>query len=557
MRNSIKLDGIAEAWLNHEPKTKAITADDLSKAIEWARVHIHINSDSLQAAIDRIYGDGFVLGKDMAMQEMTGVVLTDWDKWKPGNRAAAELVRRNNGLLSLINNSSQVISGLNTTTYNRLGRVLAETLAEGKSGRATAKRITEELGHIIDDPARALTIAVTETRRAVSTASAQAYAATGVKQVSWLIAEGEGLCDDCRGNNEESPIALGDTFPSGDYAPPAHPNCRCALQPNVDELMTQDEFEAAFANYDEEINLAIVPTLVKYDENQPRDEHGRWTSDSDAPITLEQFKAEDDRLQKEIEERARALPLEWWREYLNETSFGGDYFSNMSDESLEMARDNYIEHHLSVAGYITQNIAIFGYDRNLANVERDAAIKLMGVSEEVYDRSVAIAKSEIELPNGKTFTFQEAVDKYVVADTPTIKMNSGLRAGRESSEKSQLCQLTDWTTSQLAIQQPIEVSRSTVLPAEIHEQLAVGSIFTDKGFQSTTFSSTGTFYAEARRSDGAQGDIVLNHIYLPEGQQVGVFQGREIVLPRNTTMEVTDRHIDENGVIHIYTRVVK
>lgn len=279
MRNSIKLDGIAEAWLNHEPKTKAITADDLSKAIEWARVHIHINSDSLQAAIDRIYGDGFVLGKDMAMQEMTGVVLTDWDKWKPGNRAAAELVRRNNGLLSLINNSSQVISGLNTTTYNRLGRVLAETLAEGKSGRATAKRITEELGHIIDDPARALTIAVTETRRAVSTASAQAYAATGVKQVSWLIAEGEGLCDDCRGNNEESPIALGDTFSSGDYAPPAHPNCRCALQPNVDELMTQDEFEAAFANYDEEINLAIVPTLVKYDENQPRDDHGRFASD--------------------------------------------------------------------------------------------------------------------------------------------------------------------------------------------------------------------------------------------------------------------------------------
>lgn len=556
MRNSIKLDGIAEAWLNHEPKTKAITADDLSKAIEWARVHIHINSDALQKAIDRIYGDGFVLGKDMAMQEMTGVVLTDWDKWKPGNRAAAELVRRNNGLLSLINNSSQVISGLNTTTYNRLGRVLAETLAEGKSGRATAKRITEELGHIIDDPARALTIAVTETRRAVSTASAQAYAATGVKQVSWLIAEGEGLCDDCRGNNEESPIALGDTFPSGDYAPPAHPNCRCALQPNVDELMTQDEFEAAFANYDEEINLAILPTLVKYDENQPRDEHGRFASDGDTPLKGEQRNAEQERLQKEVEERVRAWSDERWAKWIAENYFSLEYLNSVG-KTLEEAKEEYIKYNLANAGYILQNVEVFGYDRMLAEMSPDKAMQMLGVSQEVYDHSVAMTKAEIELPNGKTFTYTEAVDKYVVADTPTIKMNSGLREGRASSENSQLCRLTDWTTSQTTLQRSIEVSRATVLPPEIHEQLTVGSTFTDKGFQSTSFGKPDTFYAEARQRDGAQGDIVLTHIELPEGQQVGAFQTREVVLPRNTSMEITGRNVDENGVINIYARVVK
>jgi len=278
MRKSIKLDGIADAWLNHEPTTKAISADDVKKAIEWAKVHIHINSDDIQQALIRIYGDGFILGKDAAMHELTGQVLTDWAKWKPGNRGAAALVARLNGLLSLVNNSSQVISGLNTTTYNRLGRVLAESLAEGKSGRATAKRITAELGHIIDDPARALTIAVTETRRAVSAASMQAYTAAGVKQVSWLIAEGEGLCDACRGNSEDSPVDMGEAFSSGDYAPPAHPNCRCAVQPNVATEITQDEFEAMFAEYEADMALAVMPSVMKYDEDQPRDERGRFSS---------------------------------------------------------------------------------------------------------------------------------------------------------------------------------------------------------------------------------------------------------------------------------------
>jgi len=302
MRKSIKLDGIAEAWINHEPKTKAISADDVKKAIEWAKVHIHINSDEIQQALIRIYGDGFILGKDAAMHELTGQILTDWAKWKPGNRGAAALVARYNGLLSLVTNSSQVISGLNSTTYNRLGRVLAESLAEGKSGRATAKRITEEMGHIIDDPARALTIAVTETRRAVSAASMQAYTAAGVKQVSWLIAEGEGLCDACRGNSEDSPVDMGEAFSSGDYAPPAHPNCRCAVQPNVATEITQDEFESMFAEYEADMALAIMPTLVKYDEEQPRDERGRFSStagESDTGVESQFIAAGD------ISERAR------------------------------------------------------------------------------------------------------------------------------------------------------------------------------------------------------------------------------------------------------------
>jgi len=245
--------------------------------VEWARVHIRLDNKLIESALRVIYGDGFVLGKDMAMEELVGSTGLDWSKWIPGNRAAAALLEKPAGLLGLLTNSEQVITGLNTTTYNRLGRILAESIGEGRTGRSTAKEILAQMGDVIDDPARALTIAVTETRRAVSTASMQAYAAAGVEQVSWLVAEGEGLCDACRGNSEVSPIPFGDLFPSEDTEPPAHPNCRCAIKPVVAETISQDEFERLFAEY-EDITLSGVADMVKYDPDQPRDERGRFSS---------------------------------------------------------------------------------------------------------------------------------------------------------------------------------------------------------------------------------------------------------------------------------------
>lgn len=36
-------------------------------------------------------------------------------------------------------------------------------------------------------------------------------------------------CEECAENEEEGAIAIGEEFPSGDFAPPAHPNCNCYL----------------------------------------------------------------------------------------------------------------------------------------------------------------------------------------------------------------------------------------------------------------------------------------------------------------------------------------
>jgi hypothetical protein len=56
---------------------------------------------------------------------------------------------------------------------------------------------------------------------------------------SWLIlAE---ACDVCVSNEEAGVISLHAPFPSGDDAPPAHPNCRCVIVPVVGDEQSGDE----------------------------------------------------------------------------------------------------------------------------------------------------------------------------------------------------------------------------------------------------------------------------------------------------------------------------
>ena len=105
------------------------------------------------------------------------------------------------------------------------------------------------------DADRAEMIAETEIRRANSLAALEGYkgaASIGVKtKKEWLIADGENVCDDCQDNADEGPIELDDAFPSGDDAPPGHPNCRCALSPVVYD---EDPSDAAVADDGENVD---------------------------------------------------------------------------------------------------------------------------------------------------------------------------------------------------------------------------------------------------------------------------------------------------------------
>ena len=49
--------------------------------------------------------------------------------------------------------------------------------------------------------------------------------------VRWVVEDVDGPCPDCDDNALVGPTPLGQAFPTGQTAPPAHPGCRCVLAP--------------------------------------------------------------------------------------------------------------------------------------------------------------------------------------------------------------------------------------------------------------------------------------------------------------------------------------
>jgi hypothetical protein len=219
------------------------------EARQWAKTHVRVKDDALRSALFTIYVEAYALGEDIGLsaiskariskaptlRELQRAMGINWDTWKPGNKPAALLVRKPRGLSTLLDNRGITIQGINQTTLDRVGTILARALANGW----TPNEIKEEIADTIDDDSdRALTIAQTEMSRAVTTAARELYQESGVELVEWLVAD---PCDLCEENADVSPIGIGETFPSGDTEPPAHPNCVCDLAPYVVDTRNMGE----------------------------------------------------------------------------------------------------------------------------------------------------------------------------------------------------------------------------------------------------------------------------------------------------------------------------
>lgn len=230
------------------------------QARSWARTHVRTSDDALSLALRRIYLEGYALGEDIGMSSIAKAKISkaptlaelkrasniNWATWRAGNKPAALLVRKPRGLSTLLDNRGVTIQGINRTTLDRLGTILARALEKGWS----PSEIKNEVADLIDsDSERALTIAQTETSRAVTTASRQLYEESGVELVEWLVAE---PCDICEENESVSPIGIGETFPSGDTEPPAHPNCVCDIAPYVADTRNIGEDALSMLLGDEE-----------------------------------------------------------------------------------------------------------------------------------------------------------------------------------------------------------------------------------------------------------------------------------------------------------------
>lgn len=124
---------------------------------------------------------------------------------------------------------------IDETTRDMIRDAIADGLEENIGTDAIADSI-EALGAFSRE--RAELIANTEVRSANSTAAVEGYtlardqAGVNVKK-EWIITDE--ACDICQDNADEGSIELEDPFSSGDTEPPAHPNCRCAIGPVVDE----------------------------------------------------------------------------------------------------------------------------------------------------------------------------------------------------------------------------------------------------------------------------------------------------------------------------------
>lgn len=201
---------------------------------------VTINRAALVELVRELYADAYLAGGHTALGQLPqGATLSgsiagyesgiDWSAWEPGHAAAAAK-DADGGLADLLRGADQTIRGITGSAMTRLGDALAAGLAVGDS----TDTISRALEDILGDSAQADRVAVTETARAMTLASIDAYRANGVEEWDWLLTAG--ACPACEAEWADNPHGINDS------PPPEHPSCRCAVAP-VNPL-TGEEGEA-------------------------------------------------------------------------------------------------------------------------------------------------------------------------------------------------------------------------------------------------------------------------------------------------------------------------
>lgn len=107
---------------------------------------------------------------------------------------------------------------------------IANQIIKGKTTGLSDFDIAEEIRKKIPETYkwRADRIVRTETANIVNKMEYETAVKNQATTKIWSAA-GDNICQDCEGNDGEE-VGMDSTFPSGDFQPPAHPNCKCLLQ---------------------------------------------------------------------------------------------------------------------------------------------------------------------------------------------------------------------------------------------------------------------------------------------------------------------------------------
>lgn len=210
---------------NAEAKKKALKA---VISVDWDEL-----VDTVTPTLEEIARDGAAaaLG-EIGMEddvEIYGAQVTQWAQDR-----AAEMVGKKWVDDELVDNPNAewVISD---STRDMIQGMVAGSIDEGATTAELAAALEDSFAFSSE---RAEMIARTETRMADMGGQMEAYQASGVVQgTEWVTSNDDLVSDECQGNADAGVVALGDLYPSGDSAPPAHPNCRCSV---IASLMPDD-----------------------------------------------------------------------------------------------------------------------------------------------------------------------------------------------------------------------------------------------------------------------------------------------------------------------------
>lgn len=119
----------------------------------------------------------------------------------------------------------EIITGLDATTVQSIQDAVGTGISQHLGVPGTAKLIKD----VVDGMPtwRSEMIASTQMNDAMSQAYLAKLKRNAVDYKQWIL--GPNPCDACEENAAASPIPVDEDFPSGDDAPPAHPNCVCAV----------------------------------------------------------------------------------------------------------------------------------------------------------------------------------------------------------------------------------------------------------------------------------------------------------------------------------------
>ena len=230
-------EAIREAIATKEHNTKAVDPMDKSAAKHAVERNVKANNAPLVKALKNLYADAGLRGTKEAMTQMGGAAKlgsgmsglaggVNWERWKPGNPAAAEKVA-GKGLADLLRNADVIVRGITQTTMGRVGDIIANGLEEG----STYREISDVVDELLDNPTRSDIISITETNRAFNASAIDEYQAAEMPGWEWLTYAG--ACEECE--SEEGPHDFGDDYP------PAHPSCRCAVVTQLPDGSTTEE----------------------------------------------------------------------------------------------------------------------------------------------------------------------------------------------------------------------------------------------------------------------------------------------------------------------------